>query len=399
MSDPSTATLTRRELLAAAGTVALTAGFPSFAQSRPLRIGALISQADAQGQNEMIQPYDQQMKLGLELAVAEINRSGGILGRQVELLIEDDDGSPAPGAEAALRMIKGQGAEAIIGGFVTAIRSYLDRTLQRERLNIPVMHACQTEGTYCGRVAHVGSTTVQAITTLLHHAGAESRQRTFHISDWTPSQRTVSQQLYTMVQGAATGVALVTTPVTGNSPGEFGGIVRWARDVNARNLWVSVPRPYAVNVVTQAYAAGLGPSFTYYFLDFSEWQASQLPDDASVWTSVPFVAGDEAPAVREFVARARKHASGTGANDLVTHVAFTHYNAVRALKLAMEKAGSTAGDKVMAALDGTALETATGRLTFNRGYAIMPMFVARATRSGLQVVRRFDSVPSGASCA
>jgi ABC-type branched-subunit amino acid transport system substrate-binding protein len=90
----------------------VAAGFPAIAQSRPLRIGALISQADARGQDEMIQPYDQQMKLGLELAISEINGSGGILNRQVELLIADDDGSPAPGANAALSMIKGQGVEA-----------------------------------------------------------------------------------------------------------------------------------------------------------------------------------------------------------------------------------------------------------------------------------------------
>jgi branched-chain amino acid transport system substrate-binding protein len=385
--------LTRRELLAG-GAAAVTAGFPAIAQPRPLRIGALISQADARGQDEMIQPYDQQMKLGLELAIAEINAAGGILGRQVELLIDDDDGSPAPGADAALVMIKSGGAEALISGFVTAIRSYLDRALERERLNVPVIHACQTEGTYCGRVAHVGSTTVQAITTLLQHLGRESRQRTFQISDWTPSQRTVSMQFYNLVQGAATGVALATTPVTGNHPGEYGGVVRWARDVDARNLWISVPRPYAVNVVKHAYAAGFGSAFGYHFLDFSEWQASELPDGASAWTSVPFVASEDNPAVRDFVARARRHSRG----ELVTHVAFTHYNAIQLLKLAMEKAGSTAGDQVMAAMEGLQLSTATGRISISRGYAAMPMYVARAVRGKLDVVRKFDAVPAGVSC-
>ena len=116
--------LTRREFLS--GAAAVAAGFPAIAQSRPLRIGALISQADARGQDEMIQPYDQQMKLGLELAISEINGAGGILNRQVELLIADDDGSPAPGANAALSMIKSQGVEALVSGFVVAIRSYLD---------------------------------------------------------------------------------------------------------------------------------------------------------------------------------------------------------------------------------------------------------------------------------
>lgn len=71
--------LTRRKFLS--GAAAVAAGFPAIAQARPLRIGALISQADARGQNEMIQPYDQQMKLGLELAISEINGAGGILNR------------------------------------------------------------------------------------------------------------------------------------------------------------------------------------------------------------------------------------------------------------------------------------------------------------------------------
>jgi urea transport system substrate-binding protein len=385
--------LTRREFLS--GAAAVAAGFPAIAQSRPLRIGVLISQADARGQNEMIQPYDQQIKLGLELAISEINGAGGILNRQVELLIADDDGSPAPGANAALSMIKSQGVEALVSGFVVAIRSYLDRALERERLNIPVIHACQTEGTYCGRVAHIGPTTVQAITTLIEHLGAASRQRTFQISDWTPSQRTVSLQFYNMVQSAATGAALVTTPVTGNLPGEFGGIVRWARDVNARNIWISVPRPYAVNVVRQAYAAGLGSSFNYHFLDFSEWHASQVPENASVWTSVPFVASDENPEVQDFVARARRHSGA----DLVTHIAFTHYNAIHAFKLAMEKAGSTSGDRVMAALDGMELRGATGLIKFSSGYASLPMYVARAVRGRLEVVRKFDAAPPGVTCA
>ena len=228
------------------------------------------------------------------------------------------------------------------------------------------------------------------------HLGAAARQRTFQMSDWSPSQRIVSQQFYDHVQGGATGVALVTTPVTGNSPGEYRGVVRWAQELNAKNFWISVPRPYAVNVVRQAYEIGLGPNFNYHFLDFSEWQASQLPEGATAWTAVPFVASDDHPAVRDFVARARRRSG----HDLVTHVAFTHYNAIQALKVAMEKAGTTAGDKVMAALDGATLSTATGPVVMGKGrYASMPIYVARATRRTFEVVKKYDAVATGSTCA
>ena len=86
--------------------------------------------------------------------------------------------------------------------------------------------------------------------------------------------------------------------------------------------------------------------------------------------------------------------------DLVTHVAFTHYNAVQAFKAAMEKAGSTAGDKVLDALDGMTLNTATGAVTMGKGrYASMPIYVARGTPNKLEVAKKLDAAPSGAVCA
>ena len=260
--------ISRREMLASmsalgagVGGAAAAPGLPAFLQSRPLRIGALISHMDRQGQDELFQPYDQQMRLGLELAIAEINAAGGILGRQVELLVADDEGSPAPGAAAAMDLVRNEGVEALVSGFIMAMPPYLDRALEREGLDVPVVHAFQTPGTYCGRVAHVGSTTLQAITTLIEHRGPEARQRTFQISDWAPSQRTVSNQFYRHVQGGSTGAALVTTPVRGNSPGEYTGLVHWARDLDAKNFWISIPRPYAVNVVTQAHSLGAASDF------------------------------------------------------------------------------------------------------------------------------------------
>ena len=73
-------------------------------------------------------------------------------------------------------------------------------------------------------------------------------------------------------------------------------------------------------------------------------------------------------------------------DDLVTHVAFSHHPAVHALAQAMGQAGTTAAGPARAAFDGLRLEVATGTLTLGSdGYATMPMYVARATRHGLEV--------------
>ena len=72
--------------LAAAG--ALTA-FPAIAQRKPLKIGAFISERDAQGVDEMVEPYVSQMRLGLELAASEINAMGGQVGGPAELVYRE----------------------------------------------------------------------------------------------------------------------------------------------------------------------------------------------------------------------------------------------------------------------------------------------------------------------
>ena len=71
---------------------------PGTAQAQSIRIGSLISD---NGVPQSMQAY----RNGAELAIAEINAAGGLLGRSVELVTRSDNGSPdaaARNAEALL---------------------------------------------------------------------------------------------------------------------------------------------------------------------------------------------------------------------------------------------------------------------------------------------------------
>ena len=78
----------------------------------------------------------------------------------------------------------------------------------------------------------------------------------------------------------------------------------------------------------------------------------------------------------------------------------THYNALMALKAAMERSGEASATGGLAGLDGLTIETATGPLTLDAGgYPTMPLFVATAEGGGqLQVVQKIDQIESGATC-
>ena len=337
---------TRRDVMAGIGAgiaVASTIGFAAFAQAAPFKIGALISGADHDGNDQMIAPYDAQMRLGLELAIAEVNAGGGVLGRPMELLVRNDFGSPAPAAEEVVKFLEVDGCEAIISGFVLATRGFLNRTLKDRPTTVPVIHGFGTEGTLCSDfIFHTGPTSAQSLQPMVQHLGEAACDMAFTVSEWTPSQRVISNQLQTTIHppliGLA-GAALVTTPIKGYKPGEYHNLARWMHDFGSKIDYVTVPRPYAVNVINQAIDAGVGEGKIFAYLDFSEAQAAELVSGAEVLTCLPMVAADPDPKVQAFVGAARKLSGGT----LATHVAYTHYNAVMALRQAMEAAGEPTG--------------------------------------------------------
>jgi branched-chain amino acid transport system substrate-binding protein/urea transport system substrate-binding protein len=186
--------------------------------------------------------------------------------------------------------------------------------------------------------------------------------------------------------------------VQGAHAGEFRGVLRWADEMEARMIWVGEPRPYSVNVVNQAVEIGVAEGRTFAYLDFSELQATQLVAGASIVTCIPFVASDPSDGVQDFVGRMN---AMPGAGGIVTHVAFTHYNAIMALKAAMERAGEASAAGGLAGFEGgLTIDSATGPVAIEAGgYSTMTMFVATAAGGqGLQVVQRIDAVASGSTC-
>ncbi len=106
------ASTTRRQLLqagSAAGAMALL-GLPAIvrAQSDKIKIGHLTPLTGFLG------PLGEYGTMGIKLSVDEVNKAGGIMGRQVELLTEDSV-NPATAASKAQRMFERDGVTCLLG--------------------------------------------------------------------------------------------------------------------------------------------------------------------------------------------------------------------------------------------------------------------------------------------
>ncbi|OAF17549.1 ABC transporter substrate-binding protein [Bradyrhizobium neotropicale] len=120
----------RRTLLkASAAFVGASAlGFPSIvkAQAEKIRIGHLTPLTGFLG---VIGSYAQ---LGVRLAAEEVNQSGGVLGKQIDLLSEDSI-NPATAATKAQRMLEQDGAVVLLGEISSASSLTIMQVAERNK--------------------------------------------------------------------------------------------------------------------------------------------------------------------------------------------------------------------------------------------------------------------------
>ena len=94
--------------------VALTGIYqPVSAQQEPIKIGAIIPLSGPESVS------GQAMQKGYQLALDEINQQG-VLGRRIELIVEDDRGDPPTGAAAFLKLVTRDRVSVLIGGLQSA---------------------------------------------------------------------------------------------------------------------------------------------------------------------------------------------------------------------------------------------------------------------------------------
>src|SRR6186997_17235 len=97
------------------GVAAIVAPSALRAQTDPIRIATLTPLTGAGG------PYGPSMAKVAAAVVEEVNAAGGVLGRKVQLVSEDDQTNPDAGVRAARKLIDVDKVSAIMGTWASAV--------------------------------------------------------------------------------------------------------------------------------------------------------------------------------------------------------------------------------------------------------------------------------------
>ena len=117
---------------------------PTSARSaEPIKVGAVLPFSGG------VELYGRQAKLGLDLAAKDINAGGGILGRPVEVIYEDDKTNPVAAVDATRKLIERDGVLAVVGPITSQNLDAMAGVM--ESTKTPLLYATNYEGGKCSR--------------------------------------------------------------------------------------------------------------------------------------------------------------------------------------------------------------------------------------------------------
>src|SRR5262245_63032481 len=108
---------TRRAVLKGAAAAMAAAPLGALAQGEPLKFGVLTPLTGAGGQD------GPRMLKAIQAVIDEVNKAGGVLGRQIETVVDDDQTNPEAAVRAARKLIEVNKVPVIMGTWASAVTS------------------------------------------------------------------------------------------------------------------------------------------------------------------------------------------------------------------------------------------------------------------------------------
>ena len=355
--------------------------------TEPIRIGAVLPFSGG------VELYGQQAKLGLDLAVKDINAAGGILGRPVEVIYADDETRPQSAVTAMRALIERDGVLAVVGPITS--RNLNAIAPVAESLKTPLLYATNYEGGKCSRYFFSFSTVPnQELGQLLPYMNQTFGNTYFLLGAdrvWPHQMFDIAQPLIEKLGGKVVG-----TQFTLGTETDFTPLIEQVAATKAKVLLFAL-KGDGMDFIRQADDRGLLKDTTVAFLGLSEVDLGIFRGKGqNMHTVVPSVATSDDPSVKAFVARVRAEA---GVDVAVSNYVMTHYNTLIALKAAIEKAGKVDKEAMVDALAGLVIPSPTGPVTINQDHhATMNMFIAKTWGRDLVTVRALGEITPQPRC-
>jgi ABC-type branched-subunit amino acid transport system substrate-binding protein len=354
------------------------------AQTGPIRIGVVTPLSGTYS------ALGQQVKWGIELATQEINAGGGILGRKVELLFEDEEANPSIAVPKAEKLFQVSHVDFLTGTVNSASTLAVGQVAERNDRLIAttVSFSDAITGEKCSpNVFRVNAKAGQQSAALAEWLSkAKPNAKVFYLGpDYEMGRSTVAAFKSAAEKKGAKTVGEVFAPLDNKDYSPFFGQVRAASpDV----MYTSVAGNDTVRLFNQMSQFGVLKNLTVVgasgTVTSQNLQAIGKAAEGFV-TGVGYSVEIDLPENRKFVTAFQNYAKA--APDLY---GADSYGVMYFYKAAVEKAKSTETDKLRTAMRGLEWMTPQGKKTMRAGdhQAIQDMYATRMTDGKFKILSK-----------
>lgn len=297
--------------------------------------------------------YGKAHSAGFELAVDEINAAGGVLGRQIEIVVGDSKTEPRIVVEQANRLIRQEQVDFLAGTFSSAERNAAGPvvTAADKILLYPTFYEGQEKEYHPGvcnpNIYMFGPEPTQQVWPHLEYMISNFGTKFFMIGSdyaWPRVTNQVTKIKLEELGGEVVGEVYIPF----NTP-QYESVLRDIRDSGADIIFHSLTGSDTVNFRQQYAAAGMKDDFTFWTVDDEEVVTSGLGPEVSAgdYVSFDYFMSIEHPNNGVFLERFK---AKFGEDALMNTVGVAMYNAAHMAAKAIEQAGEVSTEALRASL-------------------------------------------------
>ena len=333
-------------------------------------------------------PIGQQVRWGLELATKEVNAAGGVMGRQIQLIFEDEEANPSVAVQKAEKLFEVQKVDFLTGtvnsGSTLAVGQIAERAGKLIATTVSFADSITTDK--CSpNVFRVNARAGQQATALAAWVAKQKpKAKVFFLGpDYEMGRSTVATFKKTIEGLGATAAGEVFAPLDSKDYTQYFGQLRQAKP---EVLYTSVAGNDTVRLLTQMQDFGLlgnllvvGASGTVTSQNIAAIGTAANGFGTGVGYSTQIDSLENKKFVDAFRTANKADPDLYGADS---------YGLIYFYKAAVEKAKSTETDKVREAMKDLSWDTPQGKKTMRGGdhQAIQPMYVVRVDGGQFKIV-------------
>ena len=335
-------------------------------------------------------------KASAELATEEINKAGGILGRQIRLIPTDAGGPPAESTKSAVRLMLEEKVDMLVGSHDSATREALVATIKGK---VPYIYTPVYEGGECAfNTYDIADTPEQQIRpSVAFMMKDRSAKSVYLIGDDYVWPRKCNEQAKKYIADNG-GKVVAEEYVPFGAPNKFEEIVTRIKSAKPDMVLITLVGADNVNFNRTFAGFGLDKDIARLSLLLEENTLLGIGPDSSnnLFSSMSYYANAPGEANKKF--KAAYFAKFGDKAPQLGLIGADCYGGIYCAHALATKAGGTDAKKCMAASEGLSFPTAAGSVAMRGRHVDKTMYLATCKGTEFDIIKTFADIKSGDEC-